>query len=102
MNAKNSKLSKLIKKPITVGPKTTLMKIREILLENKIKRVIVIDKRKPVGVITEKDIAKKIYELGSKPIKSVKAKEFKPRKLFTLTRENSVQECAKNDEETEN
>jgi len=27
--------------------------------------------------------------------KSVKAKEFKPRKLFTLTRENSVQECAK-------
>jgi len=95
MDAKNSKLSKLIKKPITVGPKTTLMKIREILLENKIKRIIVVDKRNPIGVITEKDIAKKIYELGSKPIKSVKAKDFKPRKLFTLTRENSVHECAK-------
>jgi len=95
MNAKNSKLSELIKKPITVGPNTTLMKVREILLENKIKRVIVVDKRKPIGVITEKDIAKKIYGLGLRPIKSVKAKEFKPRKLFTLTRENSVQECAK-------
>jgi len=95
MNAKNSKLSKLIKKPITVGLNTTLMKARGILLENKIKRVIVVDKRTPIGVITEKDIAKKIYGLGSRPIKSVKAKEFKPRKLFTLTRENSVQECAK-------
>ena len=95
MNTKNSKLSKLIKKPITVSPNTTLLKTREILLENKIKRVIVIDKRKPVGVITEKDIAKKIYELGSKPIKSVKAKDFIQGKLFTLTRDNSVQECAR-------
>ena len=95
MDIKNSKLSKLIKKSITVGPNTTLMKTRAILLDSKIKRVIVVDKRKPIGVITERDIAKKIYKLGSRPIKSVKAKEFKPRKLFTLTRENSVQECAK-------
>ena len=95
MDAKNLKLSELIKGPITVSPNTTLLKTREILLEHKIKRVIVIDKRNPIGVITEKDIAKKIYELGSKPINSVKAKDFKPRKLFTLTRENTVQECAK-------
>ena len=95
MNVKNSKLSELIKKPITVSPNTTLMKVREILLEHKIKRVIVVEDGKPIGLITEKDIAKKIYGLGSRPIKSVKAKEFKPRKLFTLTRENSVQECAK-------
>jgi len=95
MDVKNSKLSKLIKKPITVGPKTTLMKIRAILLEKKIKRIIVVDKGNPIGVITERDIAKKIYELGSKPIKSVNAIDFKPRKLFTLTRENSVQECAR-------
>jgi CBS domain-containing protein len=92
---KDLKLIKLIKKPITVNPNITLTKTREILLENKIKRVIVIDKRKPVGVITEKDIAKKIYELGSKPIKSVKAKDFRQGKLFTLTRDNSVQECAR-------
>ena len=95
MDVRDSKLSELIKKPITIDPNATLMKAREVLLKNKIKRVIVVTKRKPIGVITEKDIAKKIYELGSKPIKSVKAKEFKPRKLFTLTRESSVQECAK-------
>ena len=95
VDIKNVKLSEVISNPTTVGPNTTLTKTREILLKNKIKRVIVVDKRKPVGVITEKDIAKKIYELGAKPIKSVKAIDFKPNVLFTLTRDNSVQECAK-------
>lgn len=94
VDTKNLKLSRIIIKPITINPNTTLVKAREILLENKIKRVIVVDKRKPVGIITEKDIAKKIYGLGIKPIKSVKAKEFKPKKIFTLTRNNSIQECA--------
>ncbi|MDH5665894.1 MAG: CBS domain-containing protein [Nitrosopumilus sp.] len=88
------KLSELITKPITVSPNTTLMKTRESILKHKVKRIIVTDKKNPVGIITEKDIAKKIYELGSTPIKDVKAKDFKPRKLFTLTRENTVKECA--------
>ncbi len=95
MNVKNSKLTKLLTKPITVGPKTTLVKVREAILKNKVKRVVVIDKKKPIAVITEKDIAKKIYELGNKPISSVLAKNFKPKKLFSLTRENTVKECAK-------
>lgn len=94
MDVKNLKLTELITKPITVNPNTTLMKTRESILKHKVKRVIVTNKKKPVGIITEKDIAKKIYELGSTPIKDVKAKDFKTRKLFTLTRENTVKECA--------
>ena len=95
MSVKKIKLSKIVTKPTTVTPNITMIKVREIILKKKIKRVIVTDKKKPVGVITEKDIAKKIYELKNKSIKSIKAKEFKPRKLFTLTKENTVQECAK-------
>ena len=101
VNIKDLPLSTVITKPVTIRPDTTLLKIREILLKNKTKRVIVVDKkRRPVGVITEKDIAKKIYELGTKPIKSVSAKDFKPKRtssslLFTLTRNNTVQQCAK-------
>ncbi|KAF6244618.1 CBS domain-containing protein [Nitrosopumilus sp. b2] len=94
MNLKDSKLTKLLTKPITVGPNATLVKVRESLLKNKVKRIVVVDKKNPIAVITEKDIAKKIYELGNNPIKSVKAKNFKPKKLFTLTRENTVKECA--------
>ncbi|NND86170.1 MAG: CBS domain-containing protein [Nitrosopumilus sp.] len=95
MDFKSLKISELVTAPITVGPNTTLLKTREILLKNKVKRVVIIEKKKPIGVITEKDIAKKIYELGTAPIKSVKAKNFIPKRLFTLTRDSSVQECAK-------
>ena len=94
VDIRDLELSEFITKPITVNPNTSLLKTREILLKNKVKRVIVIEKKKPIGVITEKDIAKKIYELGTKPIKSVKAKDFKPKILFTLTREKTVKDCA--------
>ena len=95
VDVKNLKLSELITNPITVNPNSSLIKTREIILENKVKRIIVVDKKKVIGVITEKDIAKKIYELGSRSIKTIKAKDFKPRQLFTLTKDNSVQDCAK-------
>ncbi|MBT8252172.1 MAG: CBS domain-containing protein [Nitrosopumilus sp.] len=94
MDVKKIKLLELISKPITIKPNTTLLKTRESLLKNRVKRVVIVDKKKPVGVITEKDIAKKIYELGSKPISAVVAKEFIPKKLFTLTQDNTVTECA--------
>ena len=94
MDAQIFPLERLIKKPITVSPNVSLPKIREILLEKKIKRIIVIEKKKPIGIITEKDIARKIYTSGSVPINSIKAKDFKSRKLYALNRDSSVQECA--------
>ena len=95
MDVRDLQLSEFTSKPITVSPSTTLLKTREILLQKKVKRVIVTDRSFPIGVITEKDIAKKIYGLGANPIKSIKAKDFKLKTLHTLSRENSVKECAK-------
>jgi CBS domain-containing protein len=95
VNIRDLQLSEFVTKPITVLPNTSLLKTREILLQKKIKRVIVTDKNYPIGVITEKDIVKKIYDLGIKPIKSVKAKDFKLKKLYILNKGNSVKECAR-------
>ena len=95
MNSKDFELSEIITQPITVDPSKTILKVREILLEKGIKRVIVVDKKKPIGVITEKDIAKKIYKMENKSMKEIKAKDFKPKKIFTLTKKDTVQECAK-------
>ena len=95
VNIRDLELLEFITKPITVSPSTSLLKTREILLQKKVKRVIVTDKNSPIGVITEKDIAKKIYELGTNPIKTVKAKDFKLKKLYTLNKRNSVKECAR-------
>ena len=94
---KNTSLNQIIiKKTVTINPNTSLLDAREILLRHNLKRLVVINPKKcPVGVITEKDIAKTIYALGDKPIKSVKVSGFMSKKLFTVKKTASVYDCAK-------
>lgn len=96
MKIKDSSLNQIIKKSITISPNTTLLEAREKLLRHKLKRLVVLDsKKKPVGIITEKDIAKTVYSLGSKPIKSVKVGGFMSKNLITVKKSNSIYDCAK-------
>ena len=76
---KNANLNQImIKRVVTVSPNTSLLEARDVLLRHKLKRLVVVDsKNHPVGIITEKDIAKTVYSLGDKPIKSVKVAGFK-------------------------
>ena len=47
------------RKPITVGPKTTLKEVTEILLKKKIKRVAVVDEAgKLLGIVSRADLLK--------------------------------------------
>lgn len=97
MLLKNADLNQvIIKKTITISPNTSLLDAREILLRHNLKRLVVIDSKKcPVGIITEKDIAKTIYALGDKPIKTVKVSGFMSKKLFTVQKSASIYDCAK-------
>ncbi len=95
VNIRDLEVSEFVTKPITISPSVSLLKTREILLQKKVKRVIVTDKNFPIGIITEKDIAKKIYGLGTRPIKSVKAEDFKLKKIHALSKNHTVKECAK-------
>jgi len=97
LQLQNAELTQvIIKRTITVTSNTTLLDAREILLRHNLKRLVVIDsKNKPVGIITEKDIAKTIYALGDKPIKSVKVSGFMSKKLITVKKTDTVYDCAK-------
>jgi len=96
MLLKNVDLNQIIKKTITTSPNTSLLDARGILLRHNLKRLVVVNSKKyPVGIITEKDIAKTIYALGDKPIKSVKISGFMSKKLFTVEKTASVYDCAK-------
>lgn len=86
----------IVKRSITARPSTTLLEARDILFRHKIRRLVVLDeKEKPIGIITEKDIAKSIYNLGTRSIKSVKVGEFMSKNLITITKDNTVYDCAK-------
>ena len=97
MRIKNPELNQIIvKRSITATPNTTLLDAREKLLRHKLKRLVVLDsKKRPVGIITEKDIAKTVYSLGSKPIKSVKVGGFMSKNLITVKKSASIYDCAK-------
>ena len=97
MRIKNADLNQImIKRSITASRNTTLLEARETLLRYKLKRLIVLDsKKRPVGIITEKDIAKTVYSLGDKPIKSVKVGGFMSKNLITVKKSASVYDCAK-------
>jgi len=86
----------MIKRIITISPSSSLLDARETLLKYNLKRLVVVDsKKKPVGIITEKDIAKTIYALGDKPIKSVKVSGFMSKNLFMVKKDASIYDCAK-------
>jgi len=96
MLLKNTDLNKIIKRTITISPNASILDAREILLRHNLKRLVVIDSKKcPIGIITEKDIAKTIYALGDKPIKSVKISGFMSKKLITVKKTDSIYDCAK-------
>lgn len=86
----------MVKRSITARPSTTLLEARDIIFRHKIRRLVVLDeKEKPVGIITEKDIAKSIYNLGTRSIKSVKVGEFMSKNLITVTKDSTIYDCAK-------
>ncbi|QUC64577.1 CBS domain-containing protein [Nitrosopumilus sp. K4] len=97
MKLKNADLNQIIiKRTITVKPDSSLLEAREVLLRHNLKRLVVIDtKNKPVGILTEKDIAKTIYALGDKPIKSVKVSGFMSKNLITVKKTDTIYDCAK-------
>ena len=97
MLLKDTDLNKItIKRTVTISPNSSLLDAREVLLRHNLKRLVVTDSKKhPVGIITEKDIAKTIYALGDKPIRSVKVSGFMSKKLITIKKTDSVYDCAK-------
>ena len=97
MLLKNTDLNKIIiKKTVTISPNTTILDARQVLLRHNLKRLVVIDSKKhPVGIITEKDVAKTIYALGDKSINTVKVSGFMSKKLITIKKTDSIYDCAK-------
>lgn len=96
MKLKNNNINQVIKKTISVTPKTSLLEARSILLKHKISRLVVSDKgNKPVGIITEKDMVRAIYQLGGKPMEAIRVNDFMSKELITVSENSTLRDCAK-------
>lgn len=94
MKLKNSSLDIVIRKPITVTQDMTFLEAREVLLKHHVGRLPVLDGKKPVGIITEKDFVRAIYKIGQKTIDKILVKDFMSKNLITVKRTDTIHDCA--------
>ena len=95
MKLKNDSINQVIKKTIVITPRTSLLDARAILLKHRISRLIVSDKDKPVGMLTEKDLVKAIYRIDAKPLESTRVSDIMSKDLITVQEGATLYDCAK-------
>jgi CBS domain-containing protein len=84
------------RKPITLQPKNTLYDARNTMLRYNISRVIVAKNSRPLGIITEKDIARFLYRnVSTRRLEEIMLEEVMTEKLITVEEETDLQKCAR-------
>lgn len=89
-------LTSILKKAITVTPKTDVIAARDLLLRYRIKRLVVVkNTNKPVGIITEKDLTRATSTFSGRDIGDMIVGDFMSENLITVKKNNSIYDCAK-------
>ena len=78
---------------VTVGPDFTMDAIAKIMSNNKIGSVVILEKQKPVGIVTSEDIVS-VVSKGSSP-KKVKAADFLKREFVTASPDDDILKVTK-------
>jgi CBS domain-containing protein len=91
-----SRAKDLTKKAITLEPDQTLYDVRNILLRYNISRVVVSKDNKPLGIITEKDIARFLSkEVPNRRLNEITLSETMSKDLKTVGEQTSLSVCAR-------
>jgi CBS domain-containing protein len=81
---------------ITLEPEKSLHDARNYLVRYNISRIVVAKEDKPLGIVTEKDIAKYLYtQIPEKRLKDVGLDEVMSKNLVTLNEKADLTLCAK-------
>jgi CBS domain-containing protein len=78
----------------TVGPEITVYEAIELMCEKNIAAVLVAENEKLTGIFTERDYARKVV-LKGKSSKATLLGELMSRNPYTISSENTVEECMK-------
>jgi len=86
----------LTREVIKLQPDKTLYDARNALLIYNISRVILAKDDKPLGILTEKDISRFLYEdTSNRNIKEIRLDEVASKELITASEESDLKTCAK-------
>ena len=86
----------ITEKAITLEQEMTLLNARNIMIKYNISRIVVVKGRIPVGIVTEKDIARFLYsEVPSRRLDEIMIKEIMSKDLVTVDEDSDSRKCAK-------
>jgi CBS domain-containing protein len=86
----------ITQKAITLEQNMTLLNARNTMIKYNISRIVVVKDRIPVGILTEKDIAKFLYsEVPSRRLDEIMVKEIMSKDLVTVEEDSDSRKCAK-------
>src|SRR5574337_1320497 len=89
-------LTSILKKAITVTPKTSLVDALGLLFRYRIKRLVVVSNvSRPVGIMTEKDLARATSAFNGRDIGEMRVGDIMYENLITVKKNNSIFDCAK-------
>jgi CBS domain-containing protein len=92
----NLKASDISKRIISLGPKKTIKDARDAMLRHNISRIVISAKNKAISILTEKDIAKFLYNMNeSKKLSEISLAEVTNKNLISVRSTTSIRTCAK-------
>lgn len=88
-------LTSVMKKAITASPKMGLVDALGLLYRYGIKRLVAVDGNRPVGIVTEKDLARATSTFNGRDIGEMRVGEIMSENLIAVGKNNSIYDCAK-------
>src|SRR5215218_37156 len=86
----------ITQKAITLEQNMTLLNARNTMIKYNISRIVVVKDRIPVGILTEKDIARFLYsEVPSRRLDEIMVNEIMSKDLVTVEEDSDLRKCAK-------
>src|SRR3954453_22890747 len=86
----------IAREPIKLGRDRTVYDVHNVMVKYNIGRVIIVDNHnKALGIITEKDIARFLYqEVPNRQLNEIRLDKVMSKNLITVTEEQDVISCA--------
>jgi CBS domain-containing protein len=79
--------------PITTKPDTTLLECAKKMVKKKVGSLLITDKKKLVGIISQKDILWALVKKSKKDLSEIKAIDISPKKIIKIKPEINMKEA---------
>ena len=85
----------MTRSPLVVSYNTSLFKCAKKMLSKKIGSLLLVDKKRLVGIISQRDILWAMIKKSKQNLREVEAIKISPKKIATLSPENTLEEAIK-------